>query len=168
MGSSHLHVLYTAFTSAGGHWSTYVIWAKDGFTLGRSDMQRAYEQVLYGWKEGQDHFWCGSRREPDLWVIPKPKKSPLHPTMKPVALVERAIRNSSRRGDLVLDAFAGSGTTLIACEKTGRRAAVMELDPKYVDVIIHRWEAYTHQEAHLDGDGRTFDAIATERTRLAA
>ena len=168
MGSSQLHTLYNAFTSSGGHWSTYVIWAKDGFTLGRSDMQRSYEQILYGWKEGQDHFWCGSRREPDLWFVPKPKKSPLHPTTKPVALVERAIRNSSRRGDLVLDAFGGSGTTLIACEKTARRAAVMELDPTYVDVIIHRWEAYTHQEAHLDGDGRTWAAIAIERTRMAA
>ena len=168
MSSSELHTLYRAFTSAGGHWSTFVIWAKDRFTLGRSDLQRMYEPILYGWKEGQDHFWCGARNEGDVRFVPKPKKNRLHPTMKPVALVERAIRNSSRRGDLVLDAFAGSGSTLIACEKTARRAAMMELDPAYVDVIIRRWEAYTHREARLEDDGRSLAAIATERTRIAA
>ena len=99
---------------------------------------------------------------------PKPKNNRLHPTMKPVALVEKAIRNSSRRGDLVLDPFGGSGSTLIACEKTARRAAVIELDPAYVDVIIRRWEAYTRREATLENDGRTFAAVAADRARLAA
>jgi DNA modification methylase len=88
--------------------------------------------------------------------------------MKPVALAERAIRNSSRRGDLVLDVFAGAGSTLIACEKASRRAAVMELSPQYADVIVRRWEAYTHREAQLLDDGRTFSAIATERALRAA
>ena len=89
MSSSELHTLYRAFTDAGGHWSTFLIWAKDRFTLGRSDYQRQFEPILYGWKEGQDHHWNGARNEGDLWFVPKPKKNRLHPTMKPVALVER-------------------------------------------------------------------------------
>ena len=118
--------------------------------------------------EGQGHFWNGARNESDVWFVPKPKKNRLHPTMKPVFLVEKAVRLSCRRGDLVLDSFAGSGSTLIACEKASRRAAMMEISPNYVDVIIRRWEAYTRREAHLDGDGRSFAAITTERARLAA
>jgi DNA modification methylase len=168
MSSSELHTLHCAFTDAGGHWSTFLIWGKDCFTLGHSDFQRQFEPILYGWKEGQSHYWCGARNEGDLWFVPKPKSNRLHPTMKPVALAERAIRLSSRRGDLILDAFGGAGSTLIACEKASRRAAVMELDPKYTDVIIRRWEAYTHREAKLLDDGRTFSAIAIERTRRAA
>jgi DNA modification methylase len=168
MSSAELHTLYKAFTEAGGHWSTFVIWNKERFTLGRSDMQRQFEPILYGWKEGQEHYWCGARNESDVWCVPKPKANRLHPTCKPVSLVERAIRNSSRRGDRVLDAFGGSGSTLIACEKSGRRGYLMELDLKYVDVIIRRWEAYSQQEATLEGDGRTFTAIAAERCRLAA
>jgi DNA modification methylase len=168
MSSAELHTLYKAFTDAGGHWSTFVIWNKDGFTLGRSDMQRQYEPILYGWKKGQDHYWCGARNESDVWCVPKPKANRLHPTCKPVSLVERAIRNSSRRGDRILDATAGSGSTLIACEKSGRHGYLMELSPKYVDVMVRRWEAYSQQEATLEGDGRTFAAVAAERCRLAA
>ena len=168
MSSSELHTLHKAFTEAGGHWSTFLIWAKDNFTLGRSNYQRMYEPILFGWKEGEDHFWCGARNEGDVWFIPKPKVNRLHPTMKPVRLVERAIRNSSRRGDLILDCCGGSGSSLIACGKTKRRAVVIEIEPKYVDVMIWRWEAYTHQQAHLEADGRSFAAVANERTRLAA
>ena len=138
------------------------------FTLGRSDFQRQYEPILYGWREGQEHFWHGARNEGDVWFVPKPKANRLHPTMKPVSLIERAIRNSSQRGDLVLDQFGGSGSTLITCEKTGRRAAIVELEPKYVDVIIRRWEAYTHLEAHLENDGRSFAEVSQERLQLAA
>jgi DNA modification methylase len=168
MSSSELHTLYRAFTDAGGHWSTFLIWAKDRFTLGHSDFQRQFEPILYGWKEGQSHYWCGARNEGDVWFVPKPKSNRLHPTMKPVALPERAVRLSSRRGDLVLDVFAGAGSTLIACEKASRRAAVMELSPGYTDVIVRRWEAYTRREAHLLDDGRTFSEIAKERTLGAA
>jgi DNA modification methylase len=166
MSSSELHTLHRAFTEAGGHWSTFLIWAKDRFTLGRSNYQRMYEPILFGWKEGEKHFWCGARNEGDVWFIPKPRVNRLHPTMKPVSLIERAIRNSSRRGDLILDSCGGSGSTLIACEKTKRRAAVIEIEPKYVDVMIRRWEAYTHQQAHLEADGRTFEEVAQERMRL--
>lgn len=147
MSSSELDTLQSAFRAAGGKWSTFIIWAKNTFTLGRADYQRQYEPILYGWREGATRHWCGDRDQGDVWHIKKPHKNDLHPTMKPVELVERAIRNSSRPGDTVLDCFGGSGTTLIAAEKTGRRARLMELDPKYADVIVRRWEDFTGKKA---------------------
>ncbi|EMJ4122004.1 site-specific DNA-methyltransferase [Pseudomonas aeruginosa] len=147
MSSSELDVLQAAFRAAGGKWSTFIIWAKNTFTLGRADYQRQYEPILYGWPEGAQRHWCGDRDQGDVWAIKKPQKNDLHPTMKPVELVERAIRNSSRPGNVVLDPFGGSGTTLIAAEKSGRVARLIELDPKYVDVIVRRWEDFTGQKA---------------------
>jgi DNA modification methylase len=152
MSSSELHTLKRAFTEAGGHWSTFVVWAKQTFTLGRSDYQRQYEPILYGWREGAKRHWCGARNEGDVWFVNKPFRNELHPTQKPVELVQRALRNSSRREDLVLDPFAGSGTTLVACERAGRQARLLELDPAYVDVIIKRYEQFTGRTAMLDGD----------------
>lgn len=143
MSSSELATLQKVFVEAGGHWSTFIIWAKDRFTLGRSDYQRQFEPILYGWPVGQHRHWCGDRDQGDVWTIAKPAKNDLHPTMKPVELVERAMRNSSRLGGAVLDPFAGSGTTAIACERTGRVARMMELDPLYCDVIVNRWEQFT-------------------------
>ena len=160
MSSSELDTLQAAFRSAGGKWSTFVIWAKNTFTMGRADYQRQYEPILYGWKDGADHYWCGARDQGDVWHIKKPHKNDLHPTMKPVELVERAVRNSSKTRDLVLDPFGGSGTTLIACEKSGRRARLMELDPKYVDVIVKRWQAFAGQEAKRASDGAQFGDLA--------
>jgi DNA modification methylase len=162
MSSSELHTLQAAFTAAGGHWSTFVIWSKSSFTMGRSDYQRQYEPILYGWRKGADRHWCGARDQGDVWHFEKPARSDLHPTMKPVGLVERAIRNSSEPGDLVLDLFAGSGSTLIACQRTGRTARAMELDPKYVDVVVQRWEEATGGRATL-ADGTTFDALRLDR-----
>lgn len=147
MSSSELDVLQAAFRAAGGKWSTFIIWAKNTFTLGRADYQRQYEPILYGWPEGATRHWCGDRDQGDVWQIKKPQKNDLHPTMKPVELVERALRNSSRPGNVVLDPFGGSGTTLIAAEKSGRIARLIELDPKYVDVIVRRWEDFTGQTA---------------------
>ena len=147
MSSSELLTLHRAFVEAGGHWSTFVVWAKDHFTLGRSDYHRQYEPILYGWPEGQAHHWCGDRTQSDVWNIAKPVRNALHPTMKPVELVERAVANSSRLGGLVLDPFAGSGTTAVACERTGRRARLIELDPLYCDVIVTRWEQLTGKAA---------------------
>jgi DNA modification methylase len=147
MSSSELDALQAAFRAAGGHWSTFIIWAKHTFTLGRADYQRQYEPILYGWPEGAERHWCGDRDQSDVWQIKKPQKNDLHPTMKPVELVERALRNSSRPGDVVLDPFGGSGTTLIAAEKSGRVARLMELDPKYADVIVRRWEEFTGKKA---------------------
>ena len=153
MSSSELDTLQGAFRAAGGKWSTFIIWAKNTFTLGRADYQRQYEPILYGWRDGTDHYWCGARDQGDVWHINKPQKNDLHPTMKPVELVERAVRNSSKTRDLVLDPFGGSGSTLIACEKSGRRARLIELDPKYVDVIVKRWEAFSGGKAVLN-DGQ--------------
>ena len=160
MSSSELDTLQTAFRSAGGKWSTFIIWAKNTFTLGRSDYQRQYEPILYGWPEGAKRHWCGDRDQSDVWQIKKPHKNDLHPTMKPVELVERAIRNSSRPGEVVLDPFGGSGTTLIAAEKSGRQARLIELDPKYVDVIVRRWQSFAGGQAVRESDGVKFDDLA--------
>jgi DNA modification methylase len=168
MSSSELHTLQKAFRDAGGHWSTFVIWAKNTFTVGRSDYQRQYEPILYGWKEGSDHFWCGARDQGDVWFVKKPVSNDLHPTMKPVELVERAIRNSSKSRDTVLDPFGGSGSTLIACEKAGRQARLIELEPKYCDVIVRRYQEFSGKEATLEADGRRFADVAAERLGVAA
>jgi DNA modification methylase len=160
MSSSELDRLQAAFRAAGGHWSTFVIWAKNTFTLGRADYQRQYEPILYGWPEGAERHWCGDRDQGDVWQIKKPQKNDLHPTMKPVELVERAIRNSSRPGDVVLDPFGGSGTTMIAAHKSARKARLIELDPKYVDVIVRRWQDYAGAKAIRQSDGVAFDTLS--------
>ncbi|CUB07881.1 site-specific DNA-methyltransferase [Tepidiphilus thermophilus] len=167
MSSSELDTLQAAFRAAGGHWSTFIIWAKNTFTLGRSDYQRQYEPILYGWPEGATRHWCGDRDQGDVWQIKKPAKNDLHPTMKPVDLVERAIRNSSRPGDVVLDPFGGSGTTLIAAEKAGRVARLIELDPKYADVIVRRWQDWTGRQATREADGLAFDQAASDSSAIA-
>ena len=128
---------------AGAHWSDTIIWAKDRFTLGRADYQRQYEPIWYGWPAGRQRHWAGGRDLGDVWPIPRPAASPLHPTQKPLALVERAIAHSSPPGATVLDPFCGAGTTLIACERTGRRGVGVEIDPRYVAATIARWEAFT-------------------------
>ncbi len=161
MSSSELDTLQQAFRAAGGKWSTFIIWAKNTFTLGRADYQRQYEPILYGWPEGQNRHWCGDRDQGDVWNIKKPQKNDLHPTMKPVDLVERAIRNSSRPGDIVLDPFGGSGTTLIAAEKSGRIGWLIELDPKYVDVIVRRWQDWSGKDAYRVSDGRSFNTLGS-------
>jgi DNA modification methylase len=168
MSSSELHTLQRAFTAAGGKWSTFVIWAKHTFTLGRSDYQRQYESITYGWRKGHDHYWCGARDQGDVWFFDKPARNDLHPTMKPVALVERAVRNSSKSRDIVLDPFAGSGSTLIACAKSGRQARLVELDPRYCDVTVRRWQEWTGEVATLEGDGRSFEEIAAAHAAAAA
>jgi len=167
MSSSELDTLQAAFRAAGGHWSTFIIWAKNTFTLGRADYQRQYEPILYGWPEGAERHWCGDRDQGDVWQIKKPQKNDLHPTMKPVELVERAIRNSSRPGDVVLDPFGGSGTTLIAADKTGRVARLIELDPKYADVIVRRWQDWTGQQATRAADGLAFDQATSSSSTIS-
>ncbi len=138
---------------AAAHWSDTIIWAKDRFTLGRSDYQRQYEPIWFGWREAAKHHWCGDRDQGDVWQIQRPSDSPLHPTMKPLELVERALTNSSREGDRVLDLFLGSGSTLIAAERTDRICFGMELDPRYVDVAVARWESFTGGRAVLEAAG---------------
>lgn len=163
MSSSELHTLQKAFTDAGGKWSTFVIWAKNHFTLGRSDYQRQYEPILYGWKQNNNHYWCGDRNQGDVWFYNKPTKSDLHPTMKPVELCKRAILNSSKTDDIILDCFGGSGSTLIASEQTNRRCRMIELDQKYVDVIVKRWQNFTNKEAVLLKTGESFNEISKRK-----
>ncbi len=162
MSSSELHTLFQAFSDAGGHWSTFVIWAKHHFTLGRSDYQRMYEPILYGWRDGTQHFWCGDRNQGDVWFIKRPMANLEHPTMKPVELVERALRNSSKTRDTILDPFGGSGTTMIACEKAGRQARLLELEPRYCDVAIRRWQEYAGDAALHAGSRRAFNDVAAD------
>ena len=159
MSSSELHNLQKAFIDAGGKWSTFIVWAKNHFTLGRSDYQRQYEPILYGWKEKNDHYWCGDRNQSDVWYFNKPNKSDLHPTMKPVELCKKAILNSSKTDDIILDPFGGSGSTLIAAEQVKRRCRMIELDQKYVDVIIKRWQNLTNKKAIHSQSGEDFDDI---------
>lgn len=139
MSSSEIDTLQSVFRKLGGHWSTFIIWAKDTFTLGRSDYHRQYEPILYGWKDGNSHYFCGDRSQGDVWEFAKPKKNDVHPTMKPVELCQRAVQNSSKPNDIVLDLFGGSGSTLIACEQTNRKCRMMEFEPKYCDVILKRF-----------------------------
>lgn len=163
MSSSELHTLQKAYLEAGGHWSTFIIWAKNTFTMGRADYQRQYEPILYGWPEGSKHYWCGDRSQSDIWNYNKPNVNDLHPTMKPVELVCRAIENSSKSRDIVLDSFGGSGSTLIACEKLKRQARLIELDPIYCDVIVKRWEEFTGNNATLAGEKKSFAQVAVKR-----
>ena len=163
MSSSEWPTLHRAWQDAGGKWSSTIIWAKNTFALGRADYHQQFEAMLYGWKAGNQHYWCGARDQGNVWHFDKPARNDLHPTMKPVALVERAIRNSSKHRDIVLDPFGGSGTTMIAAERTGRQAVLLEIDPAYVDVIVRRWEETNGQPAILHGEDRTFDDVAAMR-----
>lgn len=126
-----------------------LIWNKNSITLGRQDYQWKHEPCLYGWNEGGSHAWYSDRKQSTVLNFDRPTSSKLHPTMKPVPLFDYQIKNSSKQGDLVLDLFGGSGTTMIACEQNGRHAYLMELDPKYADVIINRWEEFTGKKAEL-------------------
>jgi len=150
LGASEWPTLDLALRGAGFHWSATIIWVKDVFVLGRSKYHRRYEPLWYGWPDkGTSSF--GERRDlDDVWEIPRPKVSAEHPTMKPIELVSRAITNSSRHGDLIVDPFGGSGTTLLAAEQLGRRCNMMELDPGYCDVIVERYRLLTGQEAELE------------------
>jgi len=148
MSSSEMHTVRAIFDELGGHWSDYIVWDKSPqFTLGRADLQRSYEMLMYCWREGAKHYWCGDRDQGDVWRIARPSVSELHPTQKPLALVERAIENSSRPGDLIADFFVGSGSTLISAERTGRTFFGMELSPHYCDIVIARWESFVGEKA---------------------
>lgn len=132
------------------HWSSTIIWNKDHLVLSRKDYHTKYEPIWYGWKDGEARLCpLEDRKQSDVWDFDRPTKSEEHPTMKPVPLVARAITNSSKKGNNVLDLFGGSGTTMIACEQTGRKCFMSELDPKYCDVIIQRWENFTGKKAVL-------------------
>ena len=158
MSSREWPLVCRVLAEAGAHWSDTIIWAKDRFTLGRADYQRQYEPIWYGWSTSAPRQWHGGRDQGDVWPIPRPDASPLHPTQKPLALVERAIENSSPPGATVLDPFCGAGTTLIACERTGRRGIGVEIDPRYVAATIARWEAFAGAAAVPLDPGEAADA----------
>jgi site-specific DNA-methyltransferase (adenine-specific) len=126
-----------------------LIWNKDNSAFGRSDYHWKHEPCLYGWKEGAAHLWAADRKQTTVIQCKRPSKSELHPTMKPVELMEYQILNNTKGSDIVLDLFGGSGSTMIAAEKTGRKSCLMELDPKYCDVIVQRWEEFTGKKAVL-------------------
>jgi DNA modification methylase len=131
------------------HFSSMIIWAKNSLTLSRTDYQSQHEPCLYGWINNGSHAFYGDRKQVSVWKFDK-ERVVGHTTPKPVALIERAVHNSSKSDDIVIDLFGGSGSTLIACEKTGRSCRMMELDPKYCDVIVKRWEEFTGQKARLE------------------
>ena len=140
-----------------------LIWKKQTLVMGRQDYHWKHEPCLYGWKGGAGHLWATDRKQTTILEFDRPSRNAEHPTMKPVALFEYQMLNNTKGGDQVLDSFAGSGTTAIACETHGRFARLMELDPKYCDVIITRWQNFTGQMATLEATGQTFAELQTER-----
>jgi DNA modification methylase len=155
LGASEWPRLDASLRDRGYHWSATVIWVKDVFVLGRSKYHRRYEPIWYGWRADGKSSFCDARNLDDVWEIPRPRRSEDHPTTKPVELCARAIENSSKPGNLVVDPFLGSGSTLLAAHTLGRRCFGLELEPRYVDVIVRRWEAFTGERAVLDGDPRS-------------
>lgn len=123
--------------------SQTLIWVKDSMVLGHGDYHYKHEPILYGWEKSGTHRWLGDRKQTSVWEIARPKVSKEHPTMKPLELINKALMNSSENGEIVLDLFGGSGSTLIACEQANRRCYTMEIDPKYCDVIRNRYEIWT-------------------------
>lgn len=136
-----------------------LIWKKSSLVLGRWDYQSKHEPCLYGWKEGAAHLWAADRKQTTILEFDKPSRNGEHPTMKPVALFEYQLLNNTKGGDQVLDSFGGSGTTLIAAEKNGRVARIMELDPKYCDVIVRRWQDFTGKIATHAETGEPFAEV---------
>jgi DNA modification methylase len=165
--SSFQREFQNALEAAGFEVRCQIIWAKNTFAWGFGRYKFRHEPIFYVHLAGQSDAWYGDKSQSTLWEENKPAANRLHPTMKPIELIERALLNSSKAGDLVADFFGGSGSTLIACERRNRAARLMELDPRYADVICRRYQEYTGKQAVLDGDGRSFDEIAVERRKGA-
>ncbi len=145
--SIETHIAIQAFIDSGWDYKQDIIWNKNNSTFGRRDFHWKHEPCIYGWVKGSTHNWYGDRKQVTVWDIDRPLRSDEHSTIKPVKLGTKAITLSSKQDDIVLDLFLGSGSTLIAAEKTGRICYGMEIDPCYVDVIIKRWELYTNKKA---------------------
>ena len=137
----------SAFKDSGLKQSCNIIWKKNALVMGRSDYHYIHEPIFYGWIDGQTHIYYGDRKQTSVWECNRPVKSKLHPTMKPVELIEFALKNSSKADDIIYEPFGGSGSTLIACEKLNRRCFTIEIDNKYCDTIIQRWEDFTGKKA---------------------
>ena len=136
-----------------------IIWKKSTLVMGRQDYHWKHEPCLYGWKDGAGHLWASDRKQTTILEFDKPSRNGEHPTMKPVDLFSYCLLNNTKGGDIVLDSFGGSGTTIIACERDGRVGYLMELDPKYCDVIINRWQTLTGKEAVLESTGDKFNDL---------
>jgi DNA modification methylase len=163
--SSWQREFQNALEAAGFEVRCQIIWAKNTFAWGFGRYKFQHEPIFYCHVAGQKDPWYGDKSQSTLWEEKKPAANRLHPTMKPVELVERALLNSSKAGDVVADLFGGSGSTLIGCERRGRKARLMELDPKYADVIVRRWQEYTGKQAVLDGDGRSTRSLKNAARR---
>lgn len=133
-----------------------LVWVKQTMVMGRQDYHWKHEPCLYGWKDGAAHLWASDRKQTTVLEFDRPFRNADHPTMKPIDLIEYQLRNNSEAGHIVLDSFGGSGTTLIAAEKSGRFSRLMEVDPAYVDVIVRRWQQFTGKRATLDSTGEVF------------
>jgi DNA modification methylase len=161
--SSWQREFQNALEAAGFEVRCQIIWGKNTFAWGFARYKFQHEPIFYCHVAGQKDSWYGDKSQSTLWEEKKPAANRLHPTMKPVELVERALVNSSKAGDLILDLFGGAGSTLIGCERRGRKARLMEIDPKYADVIVRRYQEYSGKCALLDGDGRTYAEVAQAR-----
>jgi DNA modification methylase len=166
--SSWQREFQNALEAAGFELRCQIIWAKNTFAWGFGRYKFQHEPIFYCHVAGQKDPWYGDKSQSTLWEENKPAANRIHPTAKPIELIDRALINSSKAGDLVSDLFAGSGSTLIACERRNRHARLMEIDPKYADCIVRRYQEYTGKQAVLDADGRSFDEIAQERLKEAA
>lgn len=165
LGASEWPTLDSVLRELGFHWSATVIWVKDQFVLGRSKYHRRYEPIWYGWHTKGKSSFVGHRDVDDVWEVARPRVSEFHPTVKPIELVQRAIANSSPVVGLVIDPFLGSGTTLLAAERLGRKCYGMELSPKFCDVIVSRYQSFAGTPAILERTG-TSPIPMTARTEV--
>ena len=165
--SSWQREFQNALEASGFEMRCQIIWAKNTFAWGFGRYKFQHEPMFYAHVAGEKDPWYGDKSQSTLWHENKPAANRIHPTAKPVELIERALINSSKSGDVMADLFGGSGSTLIACERRNRKARLMEIDPKYADCIVRRYQEYTGKQATLDGDGRTFDEVAQERRNAA-
>jgi DNA modification methylase len=161
--SSSQREFQNALETAGFAVRCQIIWAKNTFAWGFGRYKFQHEPIYYCHVDGEKDAWYGDKSQSTLWEENKPAANRLHPTMKPVELVERALANSSKAGDLIVDLFGGAGSTLIACERRNRQARLMEIDPRYADVIVQRWQQYSGKRATLEADGRTFEQVMEQR-----
>jgi len=164
-GSSYQREFQNALESSGFNVRCQLIWAKNTFGWGFGRYKFQHEPIFYCHVAGEKDRWFGDKTQSTLWEENKPSANRLHPTMKPVELIERALVNSSKSGDLVVDLFGGSGSTLIGCERLGRRARLMEIDSRYADCIVRRYQEFSGKQAVLERDGRSFEEIAIARAQ---
>ena len=152
-----------AFKDAGLKLSQCLIWVKQAFVMGRQDYHWQHEPILYGWKEGAAHTWCSDRKQSTVLHFDRPSRNTEHPTMKPVEILEYLNNNSSKPGDVVFDGFGGSGSLLLSCEKGGRQARVVELDPRFVDVHVRRWVAFMRENGRRFTVSRNGEELSDEQ-----